>query len=34
MNLNTDFKKGFWVGLGVGAALILISVAGGILRKV
>jgi len=34
MNLNADFKKGFWVGLGVGAALLVISIGAGFLRKV
>lgn len=26
MNLNSDFKKGFWVGLGVAAALAAVSI--------
>ena len=30
---NQDFKKGFWVGLGVGAALIVLSLAAGVLRR-
>lgn len=32
--MNSDFKKGFWVGLGVGAALLVLSVAAGVLRRV
>lgn len=32
MRLNTDFKKGFWLGLGVAAALVLVSVGAGLLR--
>jgi hypothetical protein len=30
--LNKDFKKGFWVGLGVAAALIVASLAVGLVR--
>ena len=33
MNLNSDFKKGFWIGLGVGAALVVIGAATGMLRR-
>ena len=29
----TDFKKGFWIGLGVGAAFVVLSFAGGLVGK-
>lgn len=29
-----DFKKGFLVGLGVGAALLVLGLASGLMRKV
>lgn len=32
--MNNDFKKGLWVGLGVGVALMLISLAAGVVKKV
>ena len=32
MKLNADFKKGFWVGLGVFAALFVVGMAAGLVR--
>lgn len=32
MNANTDFRRGFWVGLGVMAAVVVAGIAAGILR--
>jgi hypothetical protein len=34
VKLNADFKKGFWIGLGVGVALVVLGVATGTLEKV
>lgn len=31
---NADFSKGFWTGLGVGVALLVIGLAAGVLGKV
>jgi hypothetical protein len=33
-NWTADFKRGFWIGLGVGASILVVSLATGILRKV
>ena len=30
---SSDFRSGFFIGLGVGVALLVLSVAGGIVRK-
>lgn len=32
MKLNADFQKGFWVGLGVATALLIVSFAAGLIR--
>jgi len=32
--MSTDFHKGFWTGLGVGAALLVVAFAAGLARKV
>jgi hypothetical protein len=34
MRVNADFKRGFWIGLGVGVALLVLSVGTGVLRRV
>jgi len=31
---STDFGRGFWIGLGVGAALIVLGIAAGLLRGI
>lgn len=31
--MSADLKKGFWIGLGVGGALIVLSFAAGLLRR-
>ena len=31
--MSADLKKGFWIGLGVGGALIVLSLAAGFLRR-
>ena len=31
--MSADLKKGFWIGLGVGGALIVLSLAAGLLRR-
>jgi hypothetical protein len=33
VKLNSDFQKGFWIGLGAGVALLVLSLASGVLRK-
>ena len=30
---RSDFTKGFWIGLGVGGALLVLSFATGLLRR-
>ena len=32
--LNTDFKRGFWVGAGVLVAVLVVGAATGVLRRV
>jgi len=32
VKLNADFKKGFWVGLGVMAAVLVMGLAAGLVR--
>jgi hypothetical protein len=34
VNLNDDFKRGVWVTLGVVAALYVVGLATGVLRKI
>ena len=31
---RSDFAKGFWIGLGVGAAVIVLGMVTGLVRKV
>ena len=31
--MSADLKKGFWIGLGVGGALLVLSFATGLLRR-
>ena len=33
MGGKSDFARGFWIGLGVGAALLVISLAAGIVLR-
>jgi len=30
---STDFGRGFWIGLGVGAALLVLTIATGVLGR-
>jgi hypothetical protein len=33
-NWSADFKKGFFIGLGVGAAVIVVGLVAGVTRKI